>query len=245
MPIFGTLDVEKLADRVPVTRILADEDWETDDARALTLSYEVDDTRRLELLPPALHPSIPLYAHLVVRTHGSSPAGAFNLAELRLMSRAGAHYGGYTTGAFASTPEAVEFLREHYGWAARLGEISLVQRYHGAEATVRAGGRTVLEMSIAHPQPITADDLLVTAGFHLARVGSDLRLIQSEPSYTIKTVQRGKPQVTTIDTEAFGDGRVKLVTPIVATYLQGGFALGRVRYLMDPTRPAVEGTQRL
>ncbi len=245
MPIYGKLDVEKQASRVPVTSLLADEAWETDDARALTLSYEIDDTRRLDHLPPALHPSIPLYAQLVVRTHGSSPAGAFNLAELRLMSRAGAHYGGYTTGAFASTPEAVEFLREHYGWGARLGEVSLVQRHHGAAATVRADGRTVLEMSLVHPQPITADDLLVTAGFHLARVGPDLRLIQSEPSYTIKMVQRGKPRLTTIDTEAFGDGGVKLVTPIVATYLQGGFALGPVRYLIDPMLPAVEGTQHL
>lgn len=245
MPIFGALEVEKLADRVPVIGSLADEDWETEDARALTLSYEVDDTRRLELLPPALHPSIPLYSQVTVRSHGSSPAGAFELAELRLMSRAGAHYGGYTTGAFASTPEAVELLREHYGWAVQLAEVSLTPRYHGAQAVVRADGRTLLDMSMVHPQPVTPDDLLVTAGFHLARVGADLRLIQSEPSYTIKKVQRGKPHITIIDTEAFGDGRVKLVTPIVATYLEGGFALGRVRFLMDPTRPAVEGTQRL
>lgn len=245
MPIYGTLDPEERASSAPVTGRLADEEWETEQAQALTLNYEVDDTHRLELLPPALHPSIPLYAHLTVRSHGSSPVGAFNLAELRLMSRAGSHYGGYTTGAFANTPEAVEFLREHYGWAARLGDVALEQRYHGAQATVHVDGRSVLEMSIAHPQPITASDLLVTAGFHLARVGSDLRLIQSEPSYSIDTIQRGQPRVKTIDSEAFGDARVKLTNPIVATYLRGSFKLGRVRYLIDPTRPATEGTQRI
>lgn len=245
MPIFGTLAPEARAGSAPVTGVLADEEWESETAAALTVNYEVDDTERLELLPPALHPSIPLYAQVMVRSVGSSPVGAFNLAEVRLMSRAGSHYGGYTIGAVVDTSEAVEFLRERYGWGARLGEVALNQRHHGAHASAHVEGRCVLDMSITNPQPITPGDLLVTAGFHLARVGDEMRLIQSEPSYSINVIQRGRPQVTSIDTEAFGDARVKLVTPIVATYLEGGFKLGRVRYLIDPARPATEGTQQI
>ncbi len=245
MPIFGTLAPEAHADSAPVTGVLAAEEWESESAAALTLSYEVDDTQRLELLPPALHPSIPLYAHVMVRSLGSSPVGAFNLAELRLMTRAGSHYGGYTIGALANTPEAVEFLREGYGWDARLGEVALGQRHYGAHASAHLDGRCVLDMSITNPQPITPGDLLVTAGFHLARVGDEMRLIQSEPSYSINMIQRGRPHMTSIDTEAFGDARVELVHPIVATYLEGSFKLGRVRYLIDPARPATQGTQKI
>ncbi len=245
MPIYGTLALEEYAGAAPVTGELADEEWETDQAEALTLSYEIEDTYRLEMLPAALHPSIPLYAQIMVRSHGSSPVGAFNLAEVRLMTRAGSHYGGYTIGAFANTTESVEFLRTRYGWAVSLGDIALNQRHFGARAHVEVDGRCVLDMSIVHPQPITPGDFLVIAGFHLARVGSDLRLIQSEPSYEIAMIQRGKPQLTAIDTEAFGDARVRPQNPIVATYLKGSFKLGRVRYLIDPTRPATEGTERI
>lgn len=245
MPIFGTLDPEAIADELPVTGALAEEDWESEHVRALTVSYEIDDTYRLELLPPALHPSIPLYAHLTVRVHGSSPVGPFNLAELRLMSRAGSHYGGYTVGSIADTSDAVSFLRERYGWAARLGEVTLTERYHGAQASASVDGQPVLDMAIAHPQPITPGDMLITAGFHLARVGNELKLVQSEPSYAIDVVQRGRPEVRLIDTRAFGDGRVKLTNPIVATYLKGSFTLGRVRFLIDPTQPATAGTTRI
>ena len=245
MPIYGTLALEEYAGAAPATGELADEEWGTEQAEALTLNYEVEDTYRLEMLPAALHPSIPLYAQITVRVHGSSPVGAFNLAEVRLMSRAGSHYGGYTIGAFANTTESVEFLRTGYGWAASLGEVTLNQRHFGARAHVEVDGRCVLDMSLAHPQPITPGDLLVTAGFHLARVGSDLRLIQSEPAYEIEMIQRGKPELTSLDAEAFGDARVRPHNPIVATYLKGSFKLGRVRYLMDPTRPATEGTQRI
>jgi len=245
MPIFGTLDPEKIAERLPVTGNLADEAWESEQVQTLTVSYEVEDTQRLELLPPALHPSIPLYAHVMVRVHGSSPVGAFNLAEVRLMTRAGSHYGGYTIGAIVNTADAESFLRERYGWAARLGEVELNERHYGAQASASLDGQTVLDMSLTHPQPITPSDMLITAGFHLAHVGNQMRLIQSEPSYSIDVVQRGRPRVTTIDTAAFGDARVKLTHPIVATYLKGSFTLGRVRFLIDPMQPATAGTQRI
>ena len=245
MPIFGTMDPELRAATAAHVERPAEDAWETDEARELRLTFEVDDTLRLDLIPPALHPSIPLYAHLTVRTHGTSPVGAFALAEIRIMTRAGSHYGGYCIGAFADTEDAVTLLRDGYGWPVRLGEVMLRDRYYGAQAIVSVDGRTVLEMAIERTEPITPADLLITAGFNLAYVGSELRLLQEEPHYEIERVDRGQPSVVVIDSEAFGDARVKLTNPVVATYLKGGFQLGKVRYLIDPTRPATEGTVRL
>ena len=93
MPIFGTLDPQERAASAAYVERPAEDSWETDEARELRLTFEIDDTQRLALIPPALHPSIPLYAHLTVRSHGTSPVGAFTLAEIRLMTRAGSHYG--------------------------------------------------------------------------------------------------------------------------------------------------------
>ncbi len=245
MPIFGTLDPKERAATAARVERLAQDPWETDQARALTLAYEIDDTQRLALIPPALHPSIPLYVHLTVRSHGSSPVGPFSLAQIGIMTRAGSHYGGYCIGAFADTQDAVTLLRESYGWPVRLAEVAIRERYYGAEASVQVEGRSVLEMGLERPEPITAGDMLITAGFNLAHVEGDLRLIQVEPHYEIERVERGRPSVKAIDTEAFGDARVKLTNPIVATFLRGSFQLGHVRYLIDPTRPATEGTVRL
>lgn len=245
MPIFGTLDVEARGRNAPLVEHPALDSWETDTCEVLTVTYEIDDAQRLDLLPPALHPAIPLYAHIMLRKHGSSPVGAFNLGEIRIMSRAGSHYGGFCTGGFASTPEAVDFLRDNYGWPVQLGDVQLHRRYYGSVGSVSVEGRTVLDIAIKSPDPITPGDMLITASFHLCRTSSGLRLLQAEPHYEIEEVQRGTPTIKVIDTEAFGDARVKPTTPIVSTALRGSFQLGPVRYLIDPNIPATEGTERL
>jgi hypothetical protein len=243
MPQYGTLDVRPLEPRLPVAGELARDPWETEDAEVLNFTYEIDDSCDLALIPPALHPSIPLYGNLMLRAHPDGPVGAFRLAEFRIMTRAGVHYGGYVTGAFVDSERARVFLRDRYGWPLRPGRIVIDHRHYGTEARVEADGRTVFEATLERPEPISPSDLMFTASFHLARVGGTPELIQTEPSFHPRLAERGVPRVRSFDGEAFGDARLKLVNPLPATYIRGKVGFDRVRYLIDPTRPALFGTR--
>jgi hypothetical protein len=181
----------------------------------------------------------------MLRDHATSPVGPFALAELRVITRSGIHPGGYTFGAFATTDEAVAFLRESYGWPVRRGEVRIDRRHDAIVGTVRADGRTVLEAALERAEPIAPTDILYHVSFHLARVGNDVRLVQAEPRYTPASAERGTPRVRTFDAEAFGEPRAKLVNPLPATAMTGKVELRRVRWLIDPLRPAVVGSTRV
>ena len=244
MPQYGTLDVDALADRLPEAGPLADEAWTSEEIEVLNFCYEFDDARHLELIPPALHPSIPVYGNIMLRRHAESPVGPFGLAELRVIARAGVHQGGFTRGAFASTPEAVEFLRERYGWPVRQGVVRLERRHYAVLGRVEVDGRTVLDAALERAELISGGDVVYPVSIHLARVDGEPQLVQVEPRYTPERAERGRPRVSVFDAEAFGEARVKLTNPLPATWMQGALELGRVRWLMDPKRPAVAGAVR-
>jgi hypothetical protein len=102
----------------------------------------------------------------------------------------------------------------------------------------------VFEATLEKPEPISATDLMFTASFHLARVGGTPELIQAEPSFHAQTAERGTPRVRTFVGEAWGDARLALRNPLPATYIRGKVGFDAVRYLIDPTRPAIAGTRK-
>jgi hypothetical protein len=244
MPQYGTLDPAAQAD-LPVVGRLAADAWTTQGCEVLNLAYELDDTHDLALIPPALHPAIPLYGTLMLRTHPESPVGSFALAELRVMTRAGIHYGGFTVGVIASTRDAVDFLRDGYGYPATLGEVQIDRRHYATLGRVRCDGGLALEAALEHAEPIAPSDVLYTNSFNLALVGGEPTIVQAEPAYTPERAERGSPRVEFFDAAAFGDARIKLTTPLPATYASGSLEMRPVRWLMDPKVPAVMGARKL
>ena len=56
MPQYGTLDVDAIAARAPVTDHLATESWSSEDTEVVNFVYELDNTNYLDMIPAALHP---------------------------------------------------------------------------------------------------------------------------------------------------------------------------------------------
>ena len=194
MPLFGELELDAVAPALPRLRDLDTEAWEVPKAEVLQLAYEVADGTRA-LLPRALHPAIPEYVTFVVTRYPESPIGPFDLAQMRLMARAGVHPRGYVLGAVATTDAAVTALRERWGYPAVLGEITL-RRYHDrVAATVRRGGETILELAAVDPEVVSGGDLQYIHAVTLARVDGAAQLIQVDPHYTVHRAARGRAQV--------------------------------------------------
>lgn len=248
MPVFGRLDVAPVLATAPVVE-LSPEPWELPEAQLLQLTFEVADEPALELVPPALHPSIPPYAALNVARFPDTPVGPFALAQVRLVCRAGIRPRGYLLGAVCDSARAAEALAVGWGFKVRVGEVGLSVRHDRVRAQVAFEGRTVLDAGLALPEPLGSGDLQPLASLNLARLSPDDRtgaLIQVDPEYAVHTADRGRPVVTAFAAEHWGgEDLLQLRNPIVAWSARADTDLPVVRFAIDPNRPAFEGTRRV
>ena len=249
MPVFGRADVDALLAAAPVVPDLRPTPWELPEAELLQATFEVVEGPALDLTPPALHPSIPPYAAYSVTRFPDSPVGPFQLAQVRLVCRAGIRPRGFLLGAVCDSAEAAAALRRSWGYRVEVGEVELSARHDRVRGTARLGGRVVLDVTMEDGEPIGSGDLQLLDNLHLVRLGEDDTagaLIQVDPEYAIHRAERGRPRLPTFDGEAFGTGgRLQAHFPIVAFTCQADTDLPAVRFVLDPRRPAFEGTRRV
>lgn len=248
MPIFGTLELTTVVDRLATVRDLDTEAWSLPGAEILQLAFEAPRATGA-LLPRAMHPAIPPYATIWVTRYPESPAGPFTLAQLRLMARAGAHPRGLVLGAVASTAAAATALRERWGLPVVLGRVTLTRRHDRVMATVIRDGVTVLDCELIDPEAIAGSDVQYIHSVTLAQAPLDGKtgplLIQVDSRYTIKRAERGRPRVSTLVPSAWGAGPLRPLNPIAATLTSCDTDLPRIRFVMDVEVPVVRGTRRI
>jgi hypothetical protein len=248
MPLYGTLELSSVVARLPLMRDLDTEVWNLPGAEILQLAFEVPrDTA--SLLPRAMHPAIPFYATILVARYPDSPVGPFALAQLRLMARAGAHPRGYVLGAVASTAAAAAALAERWGVPAAEGTVALRRRHDRVTAIVTREGAMALECALVDPEPISGGDVQYIHSVTLARAPLDgevaPRLIQVDPRYTFHKAERGRPEVSRLEADAWSAGPLRPRHSISATVCTVDTDLPRIRFIMDPEVPVVRGTRRI
>lgn len=249
MPIFGRLDVDTALTGAPVLSGLHPRPWELPEAELLQATFEVAEDPALRLTPPALHPSIPPYAAFTVARFPDSPVGPFNLAQVRLVCRAGIRPRGYLLGAVCDTAEAATALRDGWGYRVALGEVALSPRHDRVRGTVRVDGRDILDVAMEDGEPIGSADLQLASSLHLVRESIEDQsglLVQVDPEYAIHSAERGRPRLSSYDGDAWGTGEhLQPHFPIVAFTCTADTDLPAMRFTLDPRRPAFEGTRRI
>ena len=104
-------------------------------------------------------------------------------------------------------------------------------------------------MLLEDGEPIGSGDLQLLANLHLVRLAPDDAsgaLIQVDPEYAIHAAERGRPRLGTFVGDAFGAaGWLQPHFPIVAFTCRADTDLPAVRFVLDPRRPAFEGTRRV
>jgi len=248
MPLFGQLEVATVAGRLPAMPHLDTEAWELPRADMLQLAWET--SRAADpLLPRAMHPAVPRYITVWVASYPRSPVGPFRLAQLRIMSRAGAHPRGFVVSAVATTAESAQALRERWGIPAEVGTVGL-KRYHDqVRTTVTRDGQEILDAALVDPETISGGDVQYIHSVTLARVAHDgaagPHLIQVDPRYTFHTAERGRPVVHRFEAVAWHVPGVALTHPISATAVTCDTDLPQIRFIMDPDVPVVRGTVKI
>lgn len=250
MPHSGTLDVQAAAVHAPRLRGFDTEAWELPGVEILHLTFEVDEGPAAELIPPALHPSIPPYVALWIARYPQSPIGPFALAQLRLVARAGVRPRGYLLGAYTDSDKAAAELSARWGFNAALGAITIDPRHDRIIGCVQRNKETILEIELQNPEQISGLDVTYSDGLNLAQATVDGQeqpvLIQVDPEYVFHNAQRGRPRLITFQGAAWGVAhKLHCTNPIAAVFTRCDTDFPKVRFALDPTVQQARGRIRL
>lgn len=248
MPRFGTLDVKRWSALAPEIHGYRTEPWVLKNAQVLNVAHEIDDLKADALLPPALGPTIPAYAVFSVARYPESPVGRFALAEVRVVGRAGFRPRAFVLRSYVDSEPARRELSQRWGYPVAAGEVELELRHDRVRGRVRAAGDCVLECELIDRDMISGNDIQWIASVHLARNQDDgkLVLVQVDPEYVFAQAERGRARVGTLAHAAWNAADcLQLTNPISAAFAMCDVTLPKIRYVLDPERPALQGTTKV
>jgi hypothetical protein len=249
MPLFGVRDVTPLLADAPLMEGLDTAPETLPGVEVLQVMFEIPSTVMLDLLPKALGPTIPPTATFVFWRCREGPLGPFSLAQVRVGCRAGVRPRGFLLQAYCDAEPAAAALAARWGFACRPGTVHLRRYYDRIVGTVEADGRTILQVALVDPQIIVGVEVQYTANMNLARVrdgqGERVRLVQVDPEYALRRVDRGRPQVDAFLPEAWHAAGLTPVYPVSASAAVCDLTLPRIRYIVDPEVPALQGTEQV
>ncbi len=249
MPLYGTRDIAPLIAQAPHMPNFATEPWQLPGAGLLQLVFEIREAAIVSLLPTSLHPTIPPTLVVVVSDVPESPVGPFTLAEVRIGCRAAARPRGFVARCYVTTTAAAEALRTRWGYPAVVADVRLKRGYDRHSATVVVDGEMALDCALINPEPIGVGDVQYLPSLNLARVARDggevPRIVQVDPDYVMAKADRGKAQLTTFDASAWLLDGADPWWPVSATLVTADMTLPQIRYVIDPSKRAIEGVERV
>jgi hypothetical protein len=246
MPLFGTLDLDAVIGSAPTIDGLDPDPWSLAGAETLQVSYEVAEGPALAITPAALHPSIPPYATFSVCRFPESPVGAFNLAMVRLVVRAGIRPRGLLIKAFTDSEAAADGLRRGWGYDVSVADVTYSRRHNHLTGTVTIDGSVALEAVLDDPEPVAGSDLELFDNLHLVnQADGDPVIVQVDPGYEYRNADRGRARLEHYDADRLATTGIEPVYAVVAVACTADMELSAPRFVIDPTRPAIQGTKRL
>ncbi len=249
MPLYGTRDIATVMDRSALMPNFSTDTWELPRAGILQVMYEIRQEAMVSLIPSALHPTIPPTIVFCLTHAPTSSVGPFTMAEVRVGCRAGGRPRGFVARCYVDTEAAANELRSRWGYPAEVAEVKLRTGYDRHRGTVVSGGTTILEVALQNPEPINGGDIQYLPAVHVARIARDgaeiTRIVQVDPDYVFHKADRGKPLMLEFDPAAFGVEGADAWWPVSASYAVADITMPHIRYVLDPTKPAIEGVERV
>jgi hypothetical protein len=197
-----------------------------------------------ELLPPALHPTLPGVVSWLVYDCPDSPWGSFRLAQTRIQCRSGTRPRGFLVSGVIDNETARQALERRWGYQLAPGRIDFRRGYDGADALVRGrDDAVVLRLGLRDPVLLPPEVVQFVSGVHPARTPRGYRLVQVDPRHDVHRAERGEPEIADFDAEAWGEGRLLPVYPISAAVCLADLTLPRLRFLCRPGEMAFTGTE--
>lgn len=239
----GTASLEALASSAPVMPSVDIEPVVLEDAEVLQATFEMAYTSREVLLPPGLHPTTPPLMVTLAWKVPDSPWGPFSMAQVRASCRSGVRPRGFVVGCVVDTPEAAGGVAERWGFPARVGAVEIARYYDAVDLTVSVDEGPALRLRGLDPDPLGPHDVQYTVTTTLAHTPRGLRLVQVEPEYELRRVERVRPRLDHFDGGRWGHDALTPRHPVTASIAVGTITVPPLRYLSKPDVTAFQGTE--
>jgi hypothetical protein len=243
--LIGTGDPEAHAEGAPRMSKLDTDSLTLDDVEVVQVLFEISSACRDDLLPPALHPTLPGVVTWLVYDCPDSPWGPFRLAQTRIECRSGTRPRGLLLPGMIDNTVAAAALTERWGYRLLEGEIELRRGYDGADVRVRRAGEYVLALALREPVLLPPDVVQFVASLHPAHTPAGYRLVQVDPVHTISRAERCEPHVEIFDAGAWGDERVQPRSAIAAAVCRASITLPKLRFVCRPGELAFTCTESI
>jgi hypothetical protein len=96
-----------------------------------------------------------------------------------------------------------------------------------------------------NPDPLSGGDVQFSVTSTLAMTPRGLRLVQLEPEYELRRVERLRPRLDSFDSCSWGGPQLEPGYPVSATVSVGDITIPSIRYVSRPDVSAFEGTERV
>ncbi|HVM53339.1 MAG TPA: acetoacetate decarboxylase family protein [Acidimicrobiales bacterium] len=242
MPLFGSLDTGGIAG-VPVMADLHTDPLTIERADSLHLLHEIESAPMLDLIPPALHPTVPPTVSVWGWRCQGTEIGDFTVVQVRIGCRAGVRPRGYLLACYVDDDAAADALSARWGFRRDPGTPKLETMHHQTVVTVEREGTTIIDAALESPESISGGDVQYVAGMHLAETPSGPRLVQVDPEFTFHRADRGKPRLHVFDAAAVGDERIVPSWPVSSSFAITDITLPALRYVCRVDVPAMAGTE--
>ena len=214
-----------------------------DGVSVLQVLCEIDSATECEMLPPALHPTLPPLVNWQAWRVPASPWGRFDLALTRIECRSGVRPRGLLTRGYANNAEAARALADRWGFGLEVAEVTIDHRYDEIRCEVERAGELILAIGLRDPEPLGMLDIQYVASLHAANTERGLRLVQCDPAHEPERAERGVPIVDQFVAEEWGEERLVPVYPVSASLAQGRLTLPELRFVCRPDELAFTGTE--
>ena len=241
----GTATLDELAARAPVMASLDAPPVALSDVEVLQSTFELRYSSREPALPAGLHPTTPPLLVVLAWRAPSSPWGPFTMAQARVSCRSGVRPRGFVAGCIVDTAVAASGLAGSWGLPAVVGRVSLDRRYDRAELLVEGPDGPAAHLVALDPDPLGPDDVQFTVTTTLATTPRGLRLVQLEPEYELRRVERVHPRLLVFDGAQWRQPALRPYHPVSATVAVGQVTIPKLRFLSRPDVNAFEGTEKI
>lgn len=237
----GTAALDGLAAAAPVMPSMDPEPVTFDHVEVFQAIFEMAYSSRESTLPPALHPTTPPLLVLLAWQVPDGPWGPFSMAQVRLSCRSGVRPRGFVAGCLVDSDAAASELASRWGFPASVGAVRLDRFY---DSVVLDVGRAMRVTGI-DPDPLGPGDVQYTVTTTLAHTPRGLRLVQVEPEYELRRVERVRPRLDHFDDTAWGDRGLVPRHPVSASVGVGTLSIPRLRFVSRPDIMAFDGTEKI
>lgn len=243
MPQLGTLDVAPLLAGAPEMKDLHTDELLLPSVEILHALHEIEAAPMLDILPPALHPTVPPTIQVTVWRARGTELGDFTMVQVRIGCRAGVRPRGFLLGCVIDDDVAAEQLGARWGFRSDPGTPVLKSGHDRIQCVVERDGDAILDLSLVGPEPISGGDVQYTANMNLARTPAGERLVQVDPEFEFTKASRGRLQLTTFDAAAWGEARIVPSWPVSTSFTVANVTMPRIRYTCKVDVPAMVGTE--